>query len=224
MRECDLCRISVADSELVCPLCGNHLEHTLGPGENRLDRYPEYQLKTSVYRFMGRLYLVISLLICLAAVALDILLYDEAFLSLLTIGAVGYSWSLLFHAIRSNRRIASKLIVQVISGSCLIVLVDMATVFQGWSVNYVVPSLAILGNVGIVILMLVNRLNWREFLMYQLGLGILSVLPLLLVFWGLVTRPLLSILAVVVAWGLIIGTWYFGDKTVKSELIRRFHV
>jgi hypothetical protein len=45
-----------------------------------------------------------------------------------------------------------------------------------------------------------------------------------LILGDVVTRPLASFVSIAISAVILLGTVIFGDKTVKSELIRRFHV
>ena len=105
-----------------------------------------------------------------------------------------------------------------------IFFIDRLTGFDGWSVNYVIPQILILANVGIFILMMINRMVLREFLFYQLAMTIIGFIPIGLILSDIVTRPLTSFVSIIISAVILLGTIIFGDKTVKSELIRRFHV
>ena len=120
--------------------------------------------------------------------------------------------------------LASKIFVQALSGSLFIFFMDRQTGFDGWSVNYIIPQILILANVSIFILMMINRMVLREFLFYQLAMTIIGFIPIFLIIGDVVTRPMASIVSIAISAVILLGTVIFGDKTVKSELIRRFHV
>ena len=71
---------------------------------------------------------------------------------------------------------------------------------------------------------LVNRLNWQSYFMYQLAITIFSFIPLILWAAGLVTRPLMAVITVVLTVFILAMTIFLGDRGVKNELIRRFHL
>ena len=73
-------------------------------------------------------------------------------------------------------------------------------------------------------LILVNRLNWQSYFMYQLAITIFSFIPLILWAAGLVTRPLMAVITVVLTVFILAMTIFLGDRGVKNELIRRFHL
>jgi len=228
MKYCESCEIRCSSHERLCPLCDAELvslqTNTEAILNNAERRYPLPEMKRAQYNLLGRVYIFLCILICMISIVLDTFFYEGSMWSILSIGSVAYSWTLMYHALRSNRHIASKIVVQALAGSILIVLIDIMTGFQGWSVNFVVPQIAILANVVIFILMIANRMVWREFVMYQLAMAGLSFIPLALIVLNIVTRPFISLIAVFIAALILLGTATFGDKTVKSELIRRFHI
>ena len=73
-------------------------------------------------------------------------------------------------------------------------------------------------------MMLVNRLNWQSYFMYQIAITVLSFIPL--IFWeiGWTRHPLLTVLSVVISVAALLATVLLGDRSVKRELRRRFHV
>ena len=77
---------------------------------------------------------------------------------------------------------------------------------------------------AVVFLILVNRLNWQSYFMYQLAITIFSFIPLILWAAGLVTKPLMALITVVLTVFILAMTIFLGDRGVKNELIRRFHL
>ncbi|HAS74874.1 MAG TPA: hypothetical protein DCS67_12085 [Clostridiales bacterium UBA8960] len=234
MKYCKSCKVASLDVVGRCPLCEAILvDLPDSKGFEDLsaqlalmdeDRYPDVVISKSSYSFVKRIYAFLAVLIIGASIAMDILIDSDVTWSIISIAAVLYGWTLIYHAIRTNVHIGSKIFVQAISASVFIVLVDQFTVFEGWSVNYVVPQILTLSNVAIFILMMINRMVWREFVFYQLAMTVIGFVPIALIVFDVVTRPLASIVCIVISAVILVGTVIFGDKTVKSELIRRFHV
>ncbi len=187
-------------------------------------RYPDLDLNPKSYNLVKRIFYFVTVVIVVLSIGLDLWFDDEITWSLISLAVVLYSWTLVYHAIRNNIHIASKIFVQALSGSLFIFFIDRLTGFDGWSVNYVIPQILILANVGIFILMMINRMALREFLFYQLAMTLIGFIPIFLILGDLVTRPLPSYISIAISAIILLGTIIFGDKTVKSELIRRFHV
>ena len=90
--------------------------------------------------------------------------------------------------------------------------------------NYAIPSLILFDVIAIVFLILINRLNWQSYFMYQIAITIFSFIPLILWAAGLVTHPAMAIITVILTVGILALTIFLGDRRFKNELIRRFHL
>ncbi len=77
---------------------------------------------------------------------------------------------------------------------------------------------------AILAVMFLNRRNWQSYIMLELFMILLSLLPIILILTGIVTETFISALAFVVSVLLFLGTLIIGDRRAKSELKRRFHV
>ena len=108
--------------------------------------------------------------------------------------------------------------------SVLSVLADYVLGFSKWSINYVVPSILTLAGIAVLIIILVNRVHFQTYIIYQFIIGVLGFVPFLLFVFGVVDKPFMSIVATIVSALSLIGTSIFGEKTVRSELKRRFHL
>ena len=114
--------------------------------------------------------------------------------------------------------------VQVIGAVLLVIAVDNIVGYRGWSVNYVVPGAILLLDVTIIVLMLVNMANWQSYLLMQICTVLVSIAGLVMWYFGVINRPVLSIIAAAVSSCLLLATLIFGDRRAKNELKRRFHV
>ena len=90
--------------------------------------------------------------------------------------------------------------------------------------NYGIPSTLLFADLAVVFLIIVNRLNWQSYFMYQIAITIFSFIPVILWAAGLVTRPLMALITVVVTVAILFVTIKWGDRSVKTELKRRFHL
>jgi len=222
MKYCKQCKVSCLDHVDRCPLCDAPFDQE--PINSEDSRYPDLELSPKSYNIVKRIFYFVTAVIATLSIGLDLWIDDEITWSLISLAIVLYSWTVVYHAIRNNIHIASKIFVQALSGSLFIFFIDRLTGFDGWSVNYVIPQILILANVGIFILMMINRMVLREFLFYQLAMTIIGFIPIFLILGDIVTRPLTSFVSIAISAVILLGTIIFGDKTVKSELIRRFHV
>lgn len=222
MKYCNQCKIKIKDDMNRCPICEAPLEALDDHVHEK--RYPELDDIQVEYNFVKKIFTFVSVLIVITSIIVDFKFNEGIMWSVLSIGAVLYSWTVLYHAIKNNVHMASKILVQAISASIFLFLIDQMIGFRGWSVNYVIPQLYILANIAIFILMLINRMAWREYMIYQIVMTVIGLIPVIMILNGVVTRPLFSYISIGLSAAIIVGTIIFKDKTVKDELIRRFHI
>ena len=123
---------------------------------------------------------------------------------------------------RSNYQF--KILSLTFSAIVILVGIDFLTGYKGWSVNFIYPSGIILLDVGILILMAVNRRNWQSYMMLQLLTVVLGVAAVILVAVGIIDFPYLAIASFAISVFIFLGTVIIGDKRARTELKRRFHI
>ncbi len=143
--------------------------------------------------------------------------------SLLVMGGIAYAAMTVRYSVMRRANIAGILVRQSLGAQALLVLIDYMYGMKGWSVNYAIPCLILFDVIAIVFLILLNRLNWQSYFMYQITITVLSFIPLFLWWGGLITKPLLSVVVVILSVAVLAGTVILGDWSVKKELKRRFY-
>lgn len=143
--------------------------------------------------------------------------------SLISIGGIAYVAMTLRYSIMRRASLAGILVRQSLGIQLLLILIDYMTGFRAWSVNYAIPSVILFDVIAILFLIVVNRLNWQSYFMYQLAITLFSFIPI--VFWilGWLTSPFMSVLTVVLSVAALVVTVILGDRSVKNELKRRFY-
>jgi hypothetical protein len=106
----------------------------------------------------------------------------------------------------------------------MLVAIDFFVGYDGWSVNYVLPSGILLIDVGILALMVINRKNWQSYLMLQIFMVICSGVAVVMNAFQIITEPIVSIIALNVSVILLLGTVIVGGRRSRVELKRRFHI
>lgn len=118
--------------------------------------------------------------------------------------------------------------IRILSGVAgavlLIILIDTFLGFSGWSVSYVLPAAIILLDLALAILMLINRRNWQSYLILQVAMVLVGIVPLVLIRIGIVTQPLVSDIAFLVTVFMFLGSMILGGRTARIEMKRRFHI
>lgn len=191
---------------------------------NDLGRYPQIRYDPAgVKRLVNGFYC----LLFLAAVLLGIInykTYTGSMWSVIAIGLMAYAALTVKYSIMRSANLGSKILMQTIAAEVLLVLWDYGSGYKGWSVNYGIPSTILFADLAVVFLILVNRMNWQSYFMYQISITVFSFIPLLLWALGLMTRPVFSLFTVALTVLILVVTIVLGDRSVKTELKRRFHL
>ena len=217
MSRCKQCNVEILDETERCPLCHSVLEKTVEV-ENM---YPNVRTMTRRLALLSRIYLFVAILVEALLIYLNVLSDSEMFWSAIPGLAMLYGYLVLRYAILGKSGYKGKIIVLTLIAILMVVAIDFVV---GWSVNYALPSAILLVDAGILILMCINRRNWQSYMMWQIFMILCSVVPLVLYAVGIVTAPLLALLAFAFSTALFLGTLIIGDRRARTELRRRFHV
>lgn len=220
MSRCKQCNVEILDETERCPLCHSVLEKTVEV-ENM---YPNVRTMTRRLALLSRIYLFVAILVEALLIYLNVLSDLEMFWSAIPGLAMLYGYLVLRYAILGKSGYKGKIIVLTLIAILMVVAIDFVVGYRGWSVNYALSSAILLVDAGILILMCINRRNWQSYMMWQIFMILCSVVPLVLYAVGIVTAPLLALLAFAFSAALFLGTLIIGDRRARTELRRRFHV
>ena len=212
--------MEILDETERCPLCRSVLEKTVEV-ENM---YPNVRTMTRRLALLSRIYLFVAILVEALLIYLNVLSDSEMFWSAIPGLAMLYGYLVLRYAILGKSGYKGKIIVLTLIATLMVVAIDFVVGYRGWSVNYALPSAILLVDAGILILMCINRRNWQSYMMWQIFMILCSVVPLVLYAVGIVTAPILALLAFAFSAALFLGTLIIGDRRARTELRRRFHV
>ena len=220
MSRCKQCNVEILDETERCPLCHSVLEKTVEV-ENM---YPNVRTMTRRLALLSRIYLFVAILVEALLIYLNVLSDSEMFWSAIPGLAMLYGYLVLRYAILGKSGYKGKIIVLTLIAILMVVAIDFVVGYRGWSVNYALPSAILLVDAGILSLMCINRRNWQSYMMWQIFMILCSVVPLVLYAVGIVTAPILALLAFAFSAALFLGTLIIGDRRARTELRRRFHV
>lgn len=221
MKTCNRCQVQVLDDTKICPLCKSVLADDDGvKGEST---YPDIEVNIRSFTIFKRIILFLSIVAGIVSILVNYFWYTGVLWSLITTAAIMYFWAAVIFAVKNHANLASKILVQAISASALLVVIDYVIGYTGWAVNYVVPNILSLANIATLIIIIVNRMDWHDYVIYQIMIGLLGFVPVILYAVGVIHYPIIPIICAGISLASLAGTFIFGEKTVKSELKRRFH-
>lgn len=220
MSKCRQCKIEILDETERCPLCNSVLEHTVDV-ENM---YPNVRMVARKLAIISRIYLFCAILVEALLVYINAVTTSEIWWCTITGLIFLYGYMLLRYALLGKSGYRSKVFVLVLIAVLMAVAIDFVVGYQGWSVNYVLPSGILFMDAGILILMFYNRRNWQSYILWQISMILCSIVPLVFSLVGVASSPLLGQIAFAASVFLFLGTMIIGDRRARTELKRRFHI
>ncbi len=131
---------SVYTKQKYCPLCKRKLSDKTGDNEY----YPVYETKVKRRRFAQRLVLFIAIFGISTSLLINLLTNPERLWFLYVLGPVLYGVLTINHTFLSRAHTGSKVVLQVISLSVMLFILDAASGSSKWSIHYVIPFLVTL--------------------------------------------------------------------------------
>ena len=219
MSRCNQCGVEIRDNTEYCPLCHSVLES----GGEQENLYPDIRTGRRRMAFAFRILLFIWVAVSIVCFFTNYQM-KNGFLWSVIVSAVLFYPIYLLYIIAKDKGYIHRIFFGVIGAAVIVVLLDMVTGFHRWSVNFVLPGAMIGVDVVLIILMIYNRRNWQSYMIFQILTIIIGLVPLLLIYAGVVTHPLFSEIAFISALLVFLGTLIIGGHEARQEMKRRFHV
>lgn len=236
MRYCKNCGVGLLHNQnKICPLCQSVLQREEEVEENQKQKlirvvsagYPPAQATKKKYAILLRICMFVGFLAMVTLAAINYVTYASKPIMWALISDVGILYllfTLRYCVFNGDESIVMKIATQSILVMGLCVLIDYVVGFSGWSFVYAMPSIILVGDALVMLLMLIDLQNWHHYILLQLLMAVLSILPILLAIPNIVKGTLLSLIAAGVSIALFLGAWIIGGKKADTELKRRFHV
>jgi hypothetical protein len=186
--------------------------------------YPDIKIKTKNFVLISRIYLFLAVVTEIILVNVCMLSDVQSIVYIISGLVLLFGYNVIRYAIIGTSGYRAKTIVLTILAVLLLIAIDVVHGYNGWSVNYVFPSGIILVDVGILVIMAVNYKNWQSYIMQQIFMILCSVVALVLCKVGIITNPIVSIIAMNVSVIIFLGTLIIGGRRARVELKRRFHI
>ena len=226
MRSCPECHVLVPGPDTLCPLCGAVLKQESGNDEEEL-LYPDFSQPIkprSRFPMLAKIFAFISLITILICGFLNLILSHELSWSLYVIGGIIGAWTSVGLHLLTDVNLNYKLLCDLCSLSLYLILIDWLTGWSGWSVDYVIPILYIGIMITTVILAIIFREFWREYILSLVAVCVLGLGPLLIFFSGESPIRYLCLAAALMAGVLLIGLFFFTGSKLFSEWRRRMNL
>ena len=221
MNRCKQCNVIISDNTTVCPLCRCAVEAS---SAECINDYPNIGLATRKLKHVCNIVLLTVIAASAALITCNAVFYSGSLWSMIPVGAMIFAYMIFRIVVISNKGYRIKVFVPFLLVAALVLVIDIETGYSRWSVNYVIPAEILVADIIILSLMLTNLRNWQSYIVMEIAATVTAVLMLVLWGMGVVTEPVVSIIAFSVSALLTVAAVIIGDRSAKAELKRRFHI
>lgn len=220
MGKCHNCNVEILDETEYCPLCRS----VLGPSDALENMYPDVRLAMHRRIFLSRIYLFCGLIAEIVLVFINMLCNSTIWWSAISGLAIVYGYMVLRYAIIGEAGYRSKTILLSMIGILSVISIDFIIGYRGWSVDYALPGVILLMDVGILVCMFINHRNWQSYIILQLSMILCSLVPICLNLFELERNRFMAFAPLAASAMLFAGTMILGGRRATTELKRRFHI
>ena len=185
--------------------------------------YPQ-KLNSKKSNLIIRIAIIISILVGGLLILINKLTTPNIHWAGLCNAGIIYVWITVIYSINKNINIGGHVLIQTIAISLLTIYIDYKIGFKAWSIDLAIPIILMIANLTMLILTIVSHKKYIKYVIYQLILFALSMLPIFFVYENLVQNKTLSYIASgisIVNFGLCL---ILCSKDIKEELVRKFHM
>ncbi len=226
MRICPECKITVTDPVKHCPLCGADLSVS-GADDKTEMSYPAFTgsaAPRSSFPFLAKLFAFLSLIAVFSCVLIDLLTAHRLSWSLYVVGGIAAAWGTVGAHLLTRINLNYLLLNDLVVISLYLILIDHLSGWNRWSVDYVIPLLYIAVMITTIVLALVFRVYWREYMLSLVAVCALGIGPLLIFLNSSSPIRFLCLGAALLAAALLIGLLFFASGKLFSEWRRRMNI
>ncbi len=219
-KKCNHCQVYILDDTEKCPLCqGILVGDTIG--KNTYPDIVDRIKKTTV--LMRVLFTIWSVTFAALGIASY---YVHGFIKPVVVVAAStyYGLFMLWLMIKPQYGYMKRIFLSIIVGEIFVVVIDIITGFHRWSLNYVLPGGLIFLDISLIVLMFINRRNWRGYTIQQLFVIFLGLFPVIFILLGIISDPVVSVVAIGFSIMMFVVTLVLGGRETLMELKRRFHI
>ncbi len=222
MSKCKKCGVLIGDKSQVCPLC--HMVLTMEEGENSSKKYPNITKKRKMWTRLWKLATFILIVVQCILVALNVLFYRGIRWSLISGVVILYLLVSLYQMILHPDSPIRKLFWQTVFVCFLLVGIDVALGFRGWSLSIGMPCVILSLDTIVLVCMIIQFRNWQNYLLLQMFALIISIFCVGTWYLRHQSYGVLAWITFGVTAFFFAFCVFFGSTKAKNELQRRFYI
>ena len=229
MNRCINCNVYIADETQVCPLCHSVVEENVSKEEHAAwwrkgSNYPDVRKWQRKLQFFMRLILFVFIIAEAALIWINHMTFNGLWWCAICGISMLYSYLSMIYWLRHDSGPAAKIGMQLTLTILLVIGIDYFTGANGWSLEWAAPGMILAGDAIVFILMMTNRKQWYSYTLLLLLITLFSIGVIVFYAMGKVQHVILVAISAAVTFTFLLGTCIFGDRELKRELKRRFHV
>ncbi len=231
LEKCPQCGVFLYRSLGVCPLCQCVTEELQQEEADRVKGifgsgapYPDVRRMKRLLRFIMKLVLFLFVVAEIVMILINYLTSVSYPWSLITGVVLIYIYLFLVYWINYDSGFAAKVGLQLLITMAFLFGIDYLNGMRGWSLQWAIPGIILLGDGIVFFLMMLNRSRWQSYLLLLLLMGVCSVTIIVLYFTGKIAGVVMPLICFAVTCLFIFGTILFGGSAAGRELKRRMHI
>ncbi len=217
MAFCKKCKVEVDSRGSSCPLCNAKICVTADPV------YPAIKT-TSTWLFVKRLLLFNVVLVSAIVLFLNYMLTPNTKWSVFVIAGLMSMYVIFLGIMKGHKRILSMMFYLCFLIIMMTIVWDNLIGWRGWSINYVLPSLAISYGLFLLVLRFLSHLTIEDIGIYIYLHVLLEFLPLILFYKGIVTFEPLAVISAIFGLINLLILLIFDFSRLKKDLSMRLHI
>ena len=182
--------------------------------------YPK-EINNKDGKVLLRIFLIISIIIAIMLIVINKITSPTVPWSTFACCGIIYIWITVIYAIKRNTNIAGHVLLQMIITSLIVLCIDNAVGFNGWSVSIAVPIISSTANATMLILTIISHKKYIRYAIYQLLIVLITLISIRFIFR---ITSILAIIAMCIAVLNLIISLILSFKDVKEAIIRKFHM
>ncbi len=229
MTYCQHCHVHMNQSYETCPVCGRQVKKTDVKPDIVLQEYPKLTLTTNKGLVAIRILLALSTVVSLIVGLINFLTYqiNPTLWSLIIVGIIFYIWLFIAQVVLTKRTYSKRILNHVFGISLLLIVADLLTGWQQWSLTYAIPFILLTTTIGLPIVVVSIPKKYHIQVTQLLKLIALDLVPIILYYltpWMVADVLWPSLTA---AWSgllLLLCMFIIAPKTTLHEIHKQLHI
>lgn len=192
--------------------------------ESRSVTYPDISQSLRKMQLIIRIAIFSAIVAEVASIIVNYYTFNGVYWSLIVGVGLMYGCMTLFYSFRDRRSLQRIIQVQLILSIILVIVLDYILGSKNWSFNYAIPLTLVGVDITTVIFMIVGIDDWQSYIMTEIVIFIFSIFFLIMGMCNVFGWSIFTILATLITGLILLGTVMFGQRTISTELKRRFKV